>query len=70
MEIFTMVYNKLISNTIKYILMHITSCKNTFRKKYSRRYPSVWISNFWETQVEERCKNPTEHVAIFLRMSI
>lgn len=67
MEIFTMVRNKFMSSTIKYISLHIILDNNTFRKKYYRCYPIVWITNFWETKMEERCKNPTIDMAIFIK---
>lgn len=63
-----MIHNKLTSSTTKYISLHIMSHKNTLRKKkYSRSHPFVWIPNFWDTQVDQRCKNPTRDVAIFIR---
>lgn len=52
-EIFTMVYNKLTSSTMKYILLNVISDKNTFRNKHSRSYPTIWILNFQESQVED-----------------
>lgn len=66
MEIFPMVFNKFMSSIAKYILLHMNLDKNPL-KKIPRNYPIVQIPNFWETQVEERCKNLTRDVAIFIR---
>lgn len=52
-EIFTMVYNKLTSSTMKHILLNVISDKNTFRNKHSRSYLTIWILNFRESQVED-----------------